>query len=77
MAPSIKCLPRKHKELCLDPQHPCSKLGVMALLCNPSAGDRKATGVLLSVSPNQSAPGFMSDPVSENKVKSSGDESRC
>lgn len=72
MAPSIKCLPRKHKGLSLDPQHPCSKLGVMAL-CNPSAGDRKAPGVHpLSVSPNQSAPGFMRDPVSENKVKSNG-----
>lgn len=66
MAPSIKCLPRKYKGLSLDPQHPCSKLGVMAL-CNPSAGDRP-----LSVSPNQSAPGFMRDPVSENKVKSNG-----
>lgn len=44
MAPSIKCLPHKRKGLSLDPQHPCSKLGVMAL-CNPSAGDRKAPGV--------------------------------
>lgn len=39
MVQSVKCLPLKHEDLRLDPQHPQKQQGIVAVCtCNTSAG---------------------------------------
>lgn len=39
MAQWVKCLSSKHDQLCLDPEHPCRKLGVYQHMSVTHTGD--------------------------------------